>query len=343
MMMLTKQELSAMTNEELVEIYQNRDDRYSPRESKEAVNVLIINNQKLVHAALKRITCNYRVDFDEAYMYGLEVLYMIASTFDPERHLKFSTYAVSQLFYKLTDLMNTRTYGDVSTHYASHHKPIRQAIQAIKEERGNDIEPTAREICDWLKTFRRMTVRQSTVQNCLAQMRFSNPISIDDDNNHHAVISTTDPENTEVSMYQAELQRDMMSALNNLPLEERFCFEQYNGYPTGKRHNAEQIAAMMNKDPRFIARKKDPTKQISAFYVHKYLKNAALLLRKNTLLRRYQNESSSGSDMNNAILDNFTLTGQVDESAMMFMEEVANARFQHVAKSKRHKNDDENK
>lgn len=313
---MTKEEIRSYSNEDLVEIYQNANERYTAHEKELAITVLLEKNIGLIASTLKHFSANKKTTWDELVQAGRCGIFFAAKRYNPASGAQFHTYAVSQIRAAILDEIN-RSSSNSSNHYLINEKKVKTAISEIQATKGGNYCPSSEEIRSFILVSRGEDIPTTTIERCIMGSRQNDAQSIDDVNFNYAIPDLT--ANCDEYVDQQYMKSDVERALDKLPAAERFVLQHKYGFINGIKYSDSQIANLMNTYGLYVRLNKG--KKISAFIVGKYAKNGELLISRDPKLQTYGQRASSLARLK----EEWNMVSVSTEDACDFCDEIGDS------------------
>ena len=281
-----------MTSEELVACY--RDENTPERIKDQAMSALVKHNEGLITNCIHKHYANRisRIKFEDLLEAGRIGIFKAACEFDLSGTNKFSTYAFYHIRGEISQWINKEVGQNDKPYYSKLAAKVKKGMQYCEE---NGLTADANEICEYINRAYpgSRKVSLSSVYHAITAIQSS---EVADNYAFHQ------EEDHSVEDYSAEmaLRKDIMTALESLPFEERYVFQLHQGYPYGKVYTNEQIAQKMNKSRMF------KNNNYSAFIVNKIYCNAQFLLSHSQALLSYNNQPNEFASIINDGVINLT-------------------------------------
>lgn len=184
---------------------------------------LILDSLPLLHHIVGRMSWDSpgRVDREDLFGFGMLGLIGAADSWEPERGLKFSTYAYPRIRGAILDEL--RRLDFLPRGRRERVRALDRAVSELEQERG--LPPTPEEIAD------KMGCDETEVDEILHSARLAGTVSLDDgpSDDLSSMLSdprSADPENT--AEWQ-EMKTLLVQAIGDLPEQEKTVITLYYG------------------------------------------------------------------------------------------------------------------
>ncbi len=195
---------------------------YKKTNSKQLRDQLIIENIELVKIIAGRLYHSYSsyVDYDDLVSYGILGLIDAIDKFEPEKKIKFETYANFRIRGAIIDQLRSLDWVPRSTRQK--YKKLEQAIQKLQGKYGLDIkdELIAKELGMSLEEF----------SEFLSNVSILSVISLDEkisENTNFSISSNDNDTSPEESYLKSETKKILMDTISKLPEREQTIIKLY--------------------------------------------------------------------------------------------------------------------
>jgi len=202
--------------------------RYKRHQDPEAREILIIEYARLVKYVAGRMAISLppSVPYDDLISYGIFGLIDAIEKFDPDRNIKFETYAIARIRGAIWDGLRSMDWVPYSVRQKS--KELEQTYAKLEHQLGRSA--TDDEVCE------AMNITRQQLAQLLTETSFSSFISLDDlwsldkDGGSVRVIDTIQDQNAPdpVTMVMFDEQKRILTeAINKLPEREKLVIALY--------------------------------------------------------------------------------------------------------------------
>ncbi|SHJ91249.1 sigma-70 family RNA polymerase sigma factor [Paramaledivibacter caminithermalis] len=204
-----------MANNELLKLYKKS-------KSKEIKDQLIVENIELVKIIAGRLYHSYNtnLEYDDIVSYGILGLIDAIDKFDPDKNVKFETYANFRIRGSIID--HLRSLDWVPRSIRQKHKKFEEVVSKLQSIHGLDIddEILAKELNMSLEEFK----------NFLSEVSIFSVVSLDDkmsENTNFNIISQDTETRPESSYIQNETKKILLKTIDRLPEREKMIIKLY--------------------------------------------------------------------------------------------------------------------
>lgn len=196
--------------------------RFKTTKSKEIKEQLIIENIEIVKVIAGRLfhTYNSNVDYDDLVSYGILGLIDAIDKFDPEKNVKFETYANFRIRGAIIDQLRNLDWVPRSTRQK--YKRMEEVMQKLQSKYGMNIND------DILAEELGLSLKE--LNNLLTEVSIFSVVSLDEklsENNNFNIQSPVVDDNPETSYINAESNEILRKTIENLPDRERIIINLY--------------------------------------------------------------------------------------------------------------------
>lgn len=195
---------------------------YKKNKSKEIKDQLIVDNIELVKIIAGRLYHSYNsnVEYDDIVSYGILGLIDAIEKFDPEKNVKFETYANFRIRGSIIDHLRSLDWVPRSTRQK--YKKFEEAMSKLQSTYGLNIEDSI------LANELNMSLEE--LKNFLSEVSIFSVISLDDkmsENSNFNIISEDFETRPESSYLKNETKKILSMIIEKLPEREKMIIKLY--------------------------------------------------------------------------------------------------------------------
>ncbi len=186
-------------------------------------DALILDHLPLLHHIVGRMSFDVpgRVEREDMLGFGMIGLISAADSWEPERGLKFSTYAFPRIRGAILDELRRMDF--LPRGRRERVRELDRAVNVLEQEHG--LPPSIEQIAE------RLDIDESEVDEILHHARIAGTVSLDDGPSDDLVHMLTDPQTTdpEGSAEYNELKELLVKSISDLPEQEKTVITLYYG------------------------------------------------------------------------------------------------------------------
>jgi len=204
-----------MANIELLKLYKNN-------RSKEIKDQLIIQNIELVKIIAGRLYHSYNsnVEYDDIVSYGILGLIDAIDKFDPDKNVKFETYANFRIRGSIIDHLRNLDWVPRSTRQK--YKKLEEVMVKLQSQYGFDIDDEV--------LAKELNLSIEELNSFLSEVSIFSIISLDErvsENSNFSIISDDIETRPESNYLKKETKKILIETIENLPERERMIINLY--------------------------------------------------------------------------------------------------------------------
>lgn len=195
---------------------------YKKKKTKEIKDELIVQNVELVKIIAGRLYHSYNanVEYDDIVSYGILGLIDAIDKFDPDKNVKFETYANFRIRGSIIDHLRNLDWVPRSTRQK--YKKLEEAMLKLQANHGFDIEDEV--------LAKELNLSIEELSSFLSEVSIFSIISLDEriaENNNFSIVSESMDSRPEYSFLKKETKRILIETVEKLPERERMIINLY--------------------------------------------------------------------------------------------------------------------
>ncbi len=195
---------------------------YKKKKSKEIKDQLIVQNVELVKIIAGRLYHSYNsnVEYDDIVSYGILGLIDAIDKFNPDKNVKFETYANFRIRGSIIDHLRNLDWVPRSTRQK--YKKLEEVMLKLQATHGFDIEDEV--------LAKELNLSTEELSNFLSEVSIFSIISLDEriaENNNFSIVSDNMDARPEYSFLKKETKKILIETVEKLPERERTIINLY--------------------------------------------------------------------------------------------------------------------
>lgn len=196
--------------------------RYKEHHDRSAKDALILQYVELVKIVAGRLYVNYHahVEYDDLVSYGIIGLIDAIEKFDPEKNVKFETYANFRIRGAVIDQL--RSLDWIPRSMRQKYRQMEEAMERLQGSHGSDIDEAL--------LAEEMGMTRDELSKVLSEFTVFTMVSLEEkieENSNFAVRSESTDMSPEGSFMEAETKRILREKVDSLPERERTVVDLY--------------------------------------------------------------------------------------------------------------------